>query len=322
VPAGNSVDPASSFFDNSNAAAVPRCGSGTAFVTTVWFGLSDGAIYALVAIGFDIVITASGVLNFAQGATVMFASFIGFQTLSEMHLPIALAILICAAIGGVIGGLTERIAIWPLSFGRPWRGTHAELITTVGVATILAGLAGLKWGYNPLSVPFPGSQTTIPLLGGRILPLGLAMIVIAIITGVSLHFWTHKTRIGLASLAASEDRQAAALRGINVRRLAFGSFVAAGVLAGVVGLLTGPLTYSLPTLGTTLTLSGFVALAAGGFGSYFGSIIGGLLTGLVAALAARNLGANYQQMVVFALLLFILLVKPGGLLGQKELRRA
>jgi branched-chain amino acid transport system permease protein len=291
-------------------------------MTTVWYGLSDGAIYALVALGFDIILTASGILNFAQGAVVMFASFIGYQTLSQMHLPIVVAILICAVIGGVIGGLTEIIAIWPLSLGHRWHATHTELITTVGVATILTGLAGLKWGYNPLSVPFPGSQTTIPLLGGRILPLGLAMILIAIATGVSLHFWTHRTRVGMACLAASEDRQAAALRGINVRRLAFGSFVAAGVLAGVAGILTGPITYSLPTLGDTLTLSGFVALAAGGFGSYLGSIIGGLLTGLVASLAARSIGANYQQMVVFALLLCILLVRPSGLLSQKELRRA
>lgn len=322
MPTDNSGASVASSFGHPDAAAAARRVSGTAFVTTVWYGLSDGAIYALIAIGFDIVITASGVLNFAQGAVVMFASFIAYQTLSQMHLPIAVAILICAAIGGVIGGLTDIIAIWPLSLGHRWRGTHAELITTVGIATILSGLAGLKWGYNPLSVPFPGSQTTISLLGGRILPLGLAIIVIAIAAGVLLHFWTHRTRTGMACLAASEDRQAAVLRGINVRRLAFGSFVAAGVLAGVVGILTGPITYSLPTLGDTLTLSGFVALAAGGFGSYLGSIIGGLLTGLAAEFAARSIGANYQQMVVFALLLLILVVRPRGLLSQKELRRA
>jgi branched-chain amino acid transport system permease protein len=239
-----------------------------------------------------------------------------------MHIPIVFAIVICAIIGGAIGGLTECVAIWPLTLGHRWKGTHAELITTVGVATILAGAAGIKWGYNPLLVPFPGSQTTVLLLGGRIPPLGIVLIALAVFTGLGLHLWSQRTRIGMACLAASEDRHAAELRGINVRRLVVGSFVAAGVLAGIVGILTAPLTYSLPTLGNTLTLSGFVALALGGFGSYLGSIIGGLLIGVVASLTARYLGANYQQTIEFALLLFILLVKPGGLLSQKELRHA
>jgi branched-chain amino acid transport system permease protein len=212
-----------------------------------------------------------------------------------------------------MGCVTELVAIRPLSRGRRWIGTSTELITTVAVATALSGLAAVIWGTEPLAVPFPG-ETSISFLGGEVAPVSLALIGLAIVAGVAIHLWYRHTLTGLACLASAEDRVAAALRGIRVRRLSLGSFGAAGALAGIVGLLAAPVTYAFYSLGNTLALSGFVALALGGLGSQLGCLIGGFLTGVVGALSARYIGGNYQDIATFVLLLLALGIRPGGLI--------
>jgi branched-chain amino acid transport system permease protein len=212
-----------------------------------------------------------------------------------------------------MGCVTELVAIRPLSRGRRWIGTSTELITTVAVATALSGMAAVIWGTQPLAVPFPG-ENSISFLGGEVAPVSLALIGLAIAFGVAIHLWYRHTLTGLACLASAEDRVAAALRGIRVRRLSLGSFGAAGALAGIVGLLAAPVTYSFYSLGDTLALSGFVALALGGLGSQLGCLIGGFLTGVVGALSARYIGGNYQDIATFVLLLLALGIRPGGLI--------
>ncbi len=281
-------------------------------MTIIWSGLTDGALYALVAIGFNLVLTSSSVLNFAQGAFVMVGTFVAYWALVTIKVPIVVAFVLAAAVGLLVGCVTELVAIRPLSWGRRWTGTSAELITTVGMATALSGVAVVAWGTQPLAVPFPGEQS-IAFLGGEIAPAALALIALTIVVGIGIHLWYRHTLTGLACLASAEDRVAASLRGIRVRRLSLGSFAAAGALAGVVGILAAPITYSFYSLGNTLALSGFVALALGGLGSQLGCIIGGFLTGVVGALCARYFGGNYQDIATFLLLLFALGIKPGGL---------
>jgi branched-chain amino acid transport system permease protein len=282
-------------------------------LTIIWSGLTDGALYALVAMGFNLVLTSTAVLNFAQGALVMLGTFIAYWALVTLKVPIVLAVILGITAGFLMGCVTELVAIRPLSRGRRWIGTSTELITTVAVATALSGMAAVIWGTQPLAVPFPG-ENSISFLGGEVAPVSLTLIGLAIAFGVAIHLWYRHTLTGLACLASAEDRVAAALRGIRVRRLSLGSFGAAGALAGIVGLLAAPVTYSFYSLGDTLALSGFVALALGGLGSQLGCLIGGFLTGVVGALSARYIGGNYQDIATFVLLLLALGIRPGGLI--------
>lgn len=289
-------------------------------MTTIWSGLTDGALYALVAVGFNIVLTSSSILNFAQGSFVMLGTFVAYWSIVSLRLPVIVSLLVAVMAGAIVGALTHFIAIRPLSRGRRWVGTGAELITTVGIATAISGAVVLIWGTLPLAVPLLGASRPISALGGRVLPLELVIIVLGPCLALIIHLWFRHTTLGLACLASAEDRQAAALRGINIGRLAMLSFCGAGAIGGIAGVVAAPITYSSYSLGTTLALSGFVALALGGLGSQLGCVVGGMVTGLVGALAARYLGGNYEDISTFVLLLVALSLRPTGLFSQRSLR--
>lgn len=287
-------------------------------MTTVWVGLATGAIYSLVAIGYNVVLLASGTFNFAHAQLLMVGTFLAYTGAVVLHLPIVLTLLFGAAGVGLVALLEERIAIRPL-LGRS--DAHGALITTVGAATILDGLAAVIWGREPLTVPSILPDRPLTLLGGTVRPVDLALIVFALLVGIGVHLWSRYSLLGLASLAAAEDRQAASARGINVRLLGTGAFVLAGVIAGVFGLLVGARTYAVFDLGHSLALLGFVAIAIGGSGSQLGGLIGGFATGLIYAFAARYIGAQFPQIVVFCVFLLILFLRPRGLFGTAVERR-
>jgi branched-chain amino acid transport system permease protein len=179
---------------------------------------------------------------------------------------------------------------------------------------------GLKWGYQPLLVPFDGPNTSFTMLGVVVAPVQVIVVASAIVVSVGLHIWFRRTRYGQAGLAVAENRGAAALRGMNINLFSLGGFAAAGLLGALVGVITGPITYATPELGSTLALGGFVALAIGGEGSFLGGLFGGLLVGLVSAFATRYIGANYDNVSVLILLLITLAIRPRGLGGMAEVR--
>jgi branched-chain amino acid transport system permease protein len=288
--------------------------------TTIWAGLILGAVYALVAAGFNLSLLPSGVFNFAQGAIAVGGSFLTYQWLSVAGIPMGVALLINAVAGAGVGMLCELLTVRPLRAGRRAIGGHSELVTTVGMSTVLVGLIGLKWGYLPLRVPFHGPSGSVHFLGIVADPVEIVLLVFAIVVTVGLHVWFKLTRIGQACLAVSEDREAAMLRGINVNLLSLGGFAAAGALGGVAGALTGPITYAIPTLANSLALGGFVAIALGGEGSFLGALVGGLLVGLISSFATRYLGANYANLSILAALLITLAARPRGIGGMAAAR--
>ncbi|GAA0402879.1 branched-chain amino acid ABC transporter permease [Acrocarpospora corrugata] len=287
-------------------------------MTTVWAGLATGAIYSLVAIGYNVVLLASGTFNFAHAQLLMIGTFLAYTGAVTLGLPVVPAVLLAAAGVGALALLEERTAIRPL-LGRS--DAHGALITTVGAATILDGLAAALWGRQPLTVPSGLPDRPLELLGGTVRPVDLVLIGLTLLVGVGLHLWSRHSLIGLASLASAEDRDAASARGINVRLLGVGAFVLAGLIAGAFGLLVGARTYAVFNLGHALALFGFVAIAIGGAGSQLGGLIGGFATGLIYAFAARYVGEAYPQLVVFAVFLLILFLRPRGLFGTALERR-
>lgn len=285
-------------------------------VTTIIAGLSIGAIYTIVAIGYNIVFISSKVFNFAQAQFLMIGSFVALEAGQMLGLPLWLAIIVCAVVGGIIGGLEEVLAIRRLS----GKGAHNELVTTLGVGTILSGAALVVFGSDPKQVTYFQGEQPFTFLGGRLVLVDLLIILVALLLAGIVGLITRKSMLGLASLATSEDRHAGMLRGINVKSLAFFAFIIAGALVAATGPLVAAKTYATYDLGDTLAVKAFVALAIGGFGSYWGAVVGGFVVGLVEMFGARYLGTDWQNITVFVLLLVVLLVLPNGIFGRNNER--
>lgn len=283
-------------------------------MTPIWSGLSIGAVYALIALGYNVVFIAYTTFNFAHAQLTMFAIFVTYWGLVVAELPVALIFVVAAVGVGLIALVEEFVAI------RPVRGAHAHLVTTLGMATLLDGTTRLIWGDQALKVPAVGSGATFTLLGGRISVPEVVLILSVVGITVAMTVYSRRSLTGLALLAMAEDREAALLRGINVRRLALGAFVFTGVLAGLTGPLVGPKTFAVSTLAAALALKGFVALAIGGFGSFYGGLAGGFTVGLVEEHAARYLGSEYSNLSVFVILLLVLMIRPTGLFGKVQER--
>jgi branched-chain amino acid transport system permease protein len=287
---------------------------------TIWSGVVQGAVFALVAAGFTVSLLPSGVLNFAQGGLTVAGGYLGYLWMTKLGLPEGVALVLNLFTGMALGAASELITVRPLRGRTGLSTTSASLITTVGMATVLTGAFGVIWGYSPLQVPFNGPSKSLHVLGVNEAPIEVILVVVAIIVTCGLYAWSRWTLMGQACRATAQDRNAARLRGINVDALSLGAWAAAGALGALAGTLVGPITYAVPDLVDSLALSGFVAIAIGGEGSFLGALFGGLLAGLVSALATRYVGANWSDLSVLAVLLLTLSIKPkglGGLVGQR-----
>ncbi|RVU28084.1 branched-chain amino acid ABC transporter permease [Streptomyces antnestii] len=276
-------------------------------MTLIWGGLALGAVYALVAVCYNIVFISSKTFNFAQAQLIMVGAFVAYTGLVTWKLSVPLVMLLAVASVMALAAIEERLAV------RPVKDPHNILVTTLGVSILLNGATQLVWGTQPLNVPFFGGNDVLELFGGQIYPVEIALVLVAVVLVWALTRLSRRFLVGLALLGMSEDREAAMLRGVNVRRLAFGAFAFSGAVAGLLGMFVGPKTFAVATLGASLALKGFVVLAIGGFGSMPGTLVGGLVVGLAEALAARYLGGEYANITVFVILITILLVRPAGL---------
>lgn len=284
-------------------------------MTVVYGGLALGAVYALVAVGYNIVFIATKSFNFAQAQLMMLGAFIVYTGIVVLNLHFVLAALLAMVVVGVVAYLEYVIAI------RPVREHFNILVTTLGTAILLDGTAQLLWGGEPLKVPFFAGDRAIDFLGGRIYPVEIALILTLLAVVAGFMIYGRLSLTGLALRGMAEDSESAQLRGVNVRRLALVAFVFSGVLAGALGIFVGPKTFAVATLGAALAIKGFVVLAIGGFGSMPGAVIGGVIVGLTEALAARYLGGEFANMAVFVLLIVILLARPAGLFVRTRERK-
>lgn len=276
-------------------------------MTLIWSGLASGAVYALVAIGYNIVFVSSQTFNFAQAQILIVGAFVAYNASVTWNLPLWAVIALATAAALVVAAVAERVAV------RPVHDPDALLVTTLGVATLLSGATQLIWGSQPLTLPFPGSSNVISVLGGRIYPFEAGLVAAPVALVLAFTYLTRRFTTGLALLAMAEDREAATLRGVNTRRLALAAFALAGAVGGLSSLLVGPYTFVVSNLGSELALKGFVVLAIGGFGSMGGALAGGLLVGQAEAFTSRYLGTQYSNIMIFALLLIVLLARPAGL---------
>jgi branched-chain amino acid transport system permease protein len=291
----------------------------TAIMTTFWSGLAVGAIYTLVALQFDLIYTATRIFNFGQVGFLVVSALSSYVLLVQWNVPWLVTVVVLTLGVAVLSVLQERLTIRPLA---PAGGgdSHAWVVTTLGVGSALQGLALLIWGPDPRTVPFPGGREALALLGGRVLPVELAVIALAIAATVGMRLFLTRTRMGLATVATAADRDLATLRGIDVGGVSLAAFAVGGALVGASTTLIVPITFASVSMGDTLIVFAFAALGIGGFGSQTGTLLAGCLVGLVQSFCSLWIGPDAGPIVVLALLLAVLWLRPTGLFAPARAR--
>jgi len=285
----------------------------TAWLQFIASGLTVGAIYALVALGFAIVFNASGAINFAQGEFVMIGGMSAVTFLAMgMSLPLAIVLAVAASV--IVALLIERVAIAPARHA----GTVTLIIITIGVSLFLRGLAQLVWGKGVHRLPAFSGEEPITLFGATLLPQSLWVLGGAALAVVALGAFYGRTMMGKAMLATAFNRLAAQLVGINTRAVLFASFGLAAALGAIGGVLIAPIAFTSYDAGIMLGLKGFAAAMLGGLGSFAGAIVGGLVLGLLEGLGAGFVSSAYKDAIAFVVILAVLFFLPGGLLGSRR----
>ncbi len=277
----------------------------------IFAGLTAGAIYALVALGFGVVHNTMGIVNFTQVDFVSLGGMLLYSALFTAGLPMPAA-LVAAVIGvTAIGMVVEALGV------RPSRtDSHLVLIfLTIGLSIVLRGIMKLIWGKNRMAVPPLTGEMPVKFLGATILPQTLWIIVLTSAAILMLVVFFRKTNLGLAMRAVAANEAAAAVVGLKVKRVKAASFALAGALGGLAGCLVTPITTLSYDVGVLLGLKGFAAAILGGFGSFPGAILGGVILGLLESLSAGYLSSAYKDVVAFVVLLLVLFARPRGLLG-------
>jgi branched-chain amino acid transport system permease protein len=279
-------------------------------------GITVGAIYALVALGFSIVFNASNVINFAQGEFVMIGGMSAVSLLAT-GAPIALALPGAVGIAAVVGLLVEKLAI-----ERVRRADAVTLIIiTIGASIFLRGAAQLVWDKSAHRLPPLTGERPLDVFGATILPQSLWVIGVTVVIVAALTWFFHRTRAGKAMRAASYNRLAAELVGIDVRKVLFASFGLAAALGAIGGVLIAPIAFTAYDAGIMLGLKGFAAAMLGGLGSFPGAIAGGLTLGVLESAGAGYVSSAYKDAIAFVILLAVLLLRPDGLFGARRSER-
>ncbi len=286
------------------------------FFQFTFSGITLGAIYALVALGFTLIYNASHVINFAQGEFLMIGGM-GTVVLMDAGVPIYFAIPLAIAMAGVAGILLHRLAIAPAK--------NADVVTliiiTIGASIFLRGLAQVFWGKEYHALPNFSAAESISLGGATLLTQSLWILGIAAVLVTALGLFFTRTALGKALLATSMNKDAASLMGIKTSAILMMAFGISAVIGAAAGVIVAPITLTSYDIGIMLGLKGFIAAAIGGLGSSTGAILGGLLLGLAEAYTAGYISSDYKDAVPFVIILAILFFLPNGLLGSRAVER-
>ena len=275
-------------------------------------GVTSGAIYALIALGFCVVNNTMGIVNFVQVDFVTLGGMLMFSCLFGAGLPMVPGLLLAVAGVAVVAMIVERFGL------RPARSdNHLVLIfLTVGLSIILRGIIKLVWGKNRMALPPLTPDEPITLFGASVLPQALWILLLTVVAISLLTWFFYRTSLGLSMRAVASNPTAAAVVGIPAGRVRLTSYAIAGALGGLAGVLVTPITTLNYDVGVLLGLKGFAAAILGGFGSFPGAILGGVGLGLLESLSAGYISSAYKDAVAFVVLLLVLFVRPKGLLGK------
>ncbi|WP_018633771.1 branched-chain amino acid ABC transporter permease [Neomegalonema perideroedes] len=279
-------------------------------------GVTVGAVYALVALGFTIIYNASDVVNFAQGEFVMLGGMITWFA-HQAGIPLPIAAFLAISITAAIGVAMNKLAIEPAR-GAP---IVSLIIITIGASIFLQGAAQLVFDKQIHDFPAFSGNTPIRVGGATILPQSLWVIGGALAVFVGLWIFFTRTLLGRAVLATSNNRLAAQLVGINTNFVMTLSFALSAGIGALAGVLATPITLTAYNVGIAFALKGFAGAMLGGMGNPKGALVGGFLIGLIEALTAGYLSSQYKDAAAFVVILLVLFVRPQGLFGRKSTDR-
>jgi len=282
------------------------------FMQYLLTGLTVGAIYALVALGFSIIFNASEVINFAQGEFVMIGGM-ATVSLNATGLPYALAVPLAVAATALAGLALEKFAV------EPARGASVVtlIIITIGASIFLRGLAALVWDKKLHPLESFSGDAPIALGGATILPQSLWVLGVTLAIVLALSWFFGRTLLGKAMLATSHNRLAAQLVGINVRHILLLSFGLSAALGAIAGILIAPIAFTSYDAGVMLGLKGFAAAILGGMGSGVGAVVGGIVLGIAETMSAGYVSSAYKDAIALVIMLAVLFFMPSGLFGKR-----
>src|SRR5690348_18331349 len=301
------------------------------FLQELVSGLTVGALYALVALGFSMVYGVLKLLNFAHGDLYMIGAYVGFFVIQwfggakSLSIPVPLLLVIMFVLAaGLVGGL--GVAIERFAY-RPLRDAPriAPLITAIGVWFFLESAALLLFGaqYRVYNTPdFINADSGIQIGSVTINSVQILVLVMGLILMVGLQQLVHRTKLGRQMRAVAEDREAAEMLGVNVNYTISMTFFLGSALAGIAGVMAGLVFNQIYTLmGFVAGLKAFTAAVVGGIGSIAGAMLGGILIGVAEAMISGYISSTYTNLIVFGILIVVMILRPQGLLGRAPLQK-
>ena len=279
-------------------------------------GLTQGSIYALVAIGFALIFGVLGLVNFAHGEVYMVGAFLGFILIAVFHLSFFPALILAMAGAAILGIAVELVAFRTLRRAPD----VAPMVCTLGLSVVLQNVVMLVMGSDTKSLPTDFSKVDlIPVFNAQVSGSQLLIFGVSIAPMLLLQFILYRSRMGKAIRATAQNKDAASLMGININRVISATFALGSALGGAAGVLIGMYYNAFyPMMGFIAGLKAFTATVFGGLTSVPGAVLGGLIIGVAENLGAAYISSGYRYMIAFFILILVLLIKPSGLFGRDQ----
>ena len=283
-------------------------------------GLAWGSVYACIALGFVLIYKSTDIFNFAQPELMMLGAYMAFALITIFKLPFILGFLCALVMMAIIAALLEMMVVRPM-VGEP---VLSVIMVTLGLANVLRGLTGLVWGYEELQFPSPFPHEPIVILGAAVNQAEIYTIAATAILLIIFFLFFKYSRSGISMRATAEDAKTAFLMGINVKKVFTASWALASLVATIAGIFLASFTFLEPIMGH-MGLKALPAMILGGLDSVVGAIIGGLLIGVIENLAGfyleDYLGSGINDIAAYVIVLIVMMVRPYGLFGTKEIER-
>jgi branched-chain amino acid transport system permease protein len=311
----------------------------TLFIQQILNGLSIGSAYAIFALGYTLIFSILGIINFAHGAIFTLGAYFSYALMGgafgfsgllvsaqlPIQLPFAVALILGSSLAGLVGVLIERIAFLPLR--RQGSESLLTVVSSLGVAVVIVNLIlylvgadnytfpGNTYGILPAAINFGTVEKPIPIRTVQIVIFCVSVVILAILT-----FFINGTKYGKAMQAVAEDPTTSSLLGINTDRFIILTFFISSFLAGMAGTLLGSSVGIKPGFGIQYGLKGLAVIVLGGLGSIPGAVLGGFVIGIIEAFVPADY-SGYKDAFAFGILFIMLLVRPQGLLGRKFIQK-
>lgn len=286
------------------------------FNSLVVSGLVVGTMYGMVAMGFAIIYKVSRVVNFAQGEVMMLIAFVAYSVAlrTDGSLPIVIVSVLASSV--LLGALIERLVIRPM-LGQP---VFSIVMMTIALSVLLRSIIGLVWGTDPMRMPGAIVMPPMELLGANISAAQVALVTVYLMACGGIWAFLRFSVIGIAMRATATDPTVALLMGLSISKLYRVGWIISALLAGLAGLLFANIYHVGLDMGH-VGIQAFPAAILGGLDSILGSALGGLLIGVAENLAGGYIGSGYKEIAGFAIILIVLMLRPHGLFGEKDIER-